>query len=673
MNTGSDAEEQSGRNMRLLWLGHLFDEATALSCPAISLAANRWQSGLISGLRDAGCELRMLGHMPEQLWPRGKNWYVCGQKGEAPVPGAGGPILRELVPYLNLPGLRSHVLARQYARALARSLREGPHPDAVLTYNVLPHSLAVARIARRFAIPWIPVIADAPGDPAAYRRLEQQFMQAAGCVFLSWDSFERWNGTPKLHLDGGVIAAPERELDVPLHDGPRIIFFSGNLGPYAGVNLLLDAFAQMHDPDLRLWICGKGSNAKLAQALRKDMRITFFGGVSEQKLTELSRQAWVMVNPRPGHVPGNEHNFPSKVLEYLAYGKPVVSTMTLGLAPCYRDIIVPVDTDTPQALARKIQKVLDLLPDERAVLSRRICQFLIMNKTWQMQGSRLTKWLRTEVVGLHETGASRSAANHPAIPCSGDWLRRTIRRLLPTSGYNRLAQHMQVLSVVRREGFGSLRILGKLDKAEIEVRFRNLEHPFRFQRTEGHVGTIIQNVLREEYGRFSPSPPPRVIIDAGAFIGDVSCWFGSRYPHATIVGLEPNGENFRFASMNAAAYGRIQMIQKGLWNRTTRLIVSGSGTGSQVTETDCGETGTVDAIDVPSLMAWAGISEIDIMKMDIEGAEAVVFSSPGDWINHVGMFIIEPHSPAIEQLLQTCLGRYGFQGRRYRSLLYFRR
>ena len=383
--------------MHLLWIGSIFDENTVSNAPAVSPAANRWQSGLIRGLVESGCQVQLLGHRPEPVWPRGA-FHVPGFVGHKPIHEAGPGIHQHLISYLNVYRLRDIILSLRQITVFRRMIKNAQAPRCVLSYNLYPHSYAVGREAMRQGIPWIPIVADAPGDPAAYQKLSHQIRSAAGCAFLSWHSFTNWPDEPKIHLDGGVSALPDPAMALPDSNAPKIVFYAGVLNQFGGVDLLLDAFAEIRNSDVRLWICGKGDNPKLRDALQNDHRITFYGCVDEKTLQQISRQAWVMVNPRPNHVIDSLHNFPSKILEYLSYGKPVVSIWTPGIAPEYRSVLIVPDAETPAGLAHAIDRVLEWSETQCREHSLTIRRFLETEKTWRIQVERLKVWICQHVM-----------------------------------------------------------------------------------------------------------------------------------------------------------------------------------------------------------------------------------------------------------------------------------
>ncbi len=143
----------------------------------------------------------------------------------------------------------------------------------------------------------------------------------------------------------------------------------------------------------------------------------------------------------------------------------------------------------------------------------------------------------------------------------------------------------------------------------------------------------------------------RFIVDAGANIGDETTRFRFFHPDATIVALEPEPENFRLLQRNTQGHPKTIALEKGLWSRECRLLVH-PGTSnesfrvSEVFEADAAFD--VVATSIGDLMRQFEVAEIDILKLDIEGAERQIFTAKdADWIPKVKVFIFEcPDSDA---------------------------
>jgi FkbM family methyltransferase len=143
----------------------------------------------------------------------------------------------------------------------------------------------------------------------------------------------------------------------------------------------------------------------------------------------------------------------------------------------------------------------------------------------------------------------------------------------------------------------------------------------------------------------TPEHPVRCIIDAGANIGDETLRFRHFHKHARIIALEPETQNFTYLSLNVSSDRQIIPLQKGLWSHECRLrIKPGSGNEAfRVEETDGAPSeDDVQAVSIPSLMRDYQLAEIDILKLDIEGAEYDVFDERShEWVDKVKVLIFE--------------------------------
>jgi glycosyltransferase involved in cell wall biosynthesis len=305
-----------------------------------------------------------------------------------------------VVEYTNFLPWREASLRRTYAAGFQSLLAQHGTPAAVISYNAPAFKAELGLSAQAMGIPWICAIADVPEGGSTRALHDSLIRQAAGRLYLSWGSFSSCQFLPKLHMDGGVTNVQPEAVGFERAGSKRVVLYAGSFNEYTGVGLLLQAFRRVRSKFAELWICGRGDTRHIRKAAAADGRIKFLGFVPETTLAELFEQASLFVNPRPPSVPGNAHNFPSKILEYLSYCRPVVSTWTEGLSPEYRDLLVVAGDASPGALAEAIDEVLNWPEDRRRSLALRIQDWLAAGKTWSKQATRFLGWLETEVPGF---------------------------------------------------------------------------------------------------------------------------------------------------------------------------------------------------------------------------------------------------------------------------------
>lgn len=257
-----------------------------------------------------------------------------------------------------------------------------------------------------------------------------------------------------------------------------------------------------------------------------------------------------------------------------------------------------------------------------------------------------------------------------------DSLRRVIRSRIGYRSplYRWLSSACNFLAISVQEGlamaFRLSRFANEAPGRKVELRFRGLAHPIAIRPGTPDVQAVINNVVREEYGAILPREAPAFIIDAGGYIGDSAAYFASKYPQAQIVTLEPHPDNYALAKANVAAYGdRVQLLNAALASAPGMVSISGEYDGAVV-----GEAGaTVEAINIPQLMQMAGRDWIDLLKMDIEGAEIDALGPTADaWLCKVGLVVIELHGPDATAVVLETMRRNDFSATPYRSLWYCR-
>ena len=219
--------------------------------------------------------------------------------------------------------------------------------------------------------------------------------------------------------------------------------------------------------------------------------------------------------------------------------------------------------------------------------------------------------------------------------------------------------------------FGLRRLLlGSLSKkhwpTEFEVAVRDVAHPFLMRPMTSDVMTFQQIFELREYD-VELNREPDTIIDAGANIGLSAIYFANRFPKAKIIAIEPEASNFAVLKRNTQAYKNVTAIQAALWDANGEIEVVDVGIGhwgfqaraAEQSETICHR---VPAFTVKAIMSRFGMTHVDVLKIDIEGAEKEVMDASADWIDNVSMLAIELHDRlkpgCTESLQRATTGRF---------------
>ena len=178
------------------------------------------------------------------------------------------------------------------------------------------------------------------------------------------------------------------------------------------------------------------------------------------------------------------------------------------------------------------------------------------------------------------------------------------------------------------------------------IRLKGLKHPFKLRKASSDIAIFYQVFMDKEY-KFDAGFNPGFIIDGGGNVGLGALYFANVYPDAKIVSVEPESDNYNMLIDNTRAYDNIHPIQSGLWNKSTYLKVKNIGLGDWgfvVEECDKEGAETFRALSIADIMTQYQADEIDILKLDIEGAEKEVFTSNYDrWLPKTKILIVELH------------------------------
>jgi len=158
------------------------------------------------------------------------------------------------------------------------------------------------------------------------------------------------NKKPCLVVEGVIDEAESFEIhnvEKLREQGCRYVVYTGKVNYKFGLKELVDSFVSIKDESLRLVLCGNGDAVDyIKNKAEGDSRILYQGQVSSSKAKAWIVNADILVNPRQNNEAFIKYSFPSKNLEYLSSGKPVIGYMLDGMKPEYKGFMyIPEDND----------------------------------------------------------------------------------------------------------------------------------------------------------------------------------------------------------------------------------------------------------------------------------------------------------------------------------------
>lgn len=370
--------------MKIFFCGSILNNEGLSHYKGETPAASQWIRGFVGGLTQNRCEVTNISAVWDSLFPKG---YL--------IPGKykylDNNTKQILVRYLNIPVFKVSLVANALYKAIKKEIAKGNKPDVIFNYNTYPHYVsALKRIKQEYTdIKWINVVLDLD-DPEADNW--QQFIKDSdgsdGAIFLSWWGYMNVPIKNKFHLDCGWSD------QLPSYNEPseNIFIYAGKYAKFGGIDELIEVIKAYKNPEVKFYFFGKDKYSPLDQLEKEDSRVKQFGFVSDKLLDEYCKQATGFLSPREIDFQGTKMIFPSKILFYLKYRKPVISAMLPGLSPMYDEVLICPQTNDTEGWIESINKIVTMTSDDINKI-RLKSEMLLNSKSWVWQSLQLIDFI----------------------------------------------------------------------------------------------------------------------------------------------------------------------------------------------------------------------------------------------------------------------------------------
>lgn len=186
--------------------------------------------------------------------------------------------------------------------------------------------------------------------------------------------------------ESAILNNPEEEK----YQDKKIILYAGGLYKNYGLDLLLESFKEIPCENICLKVFGKGDfESHVIKAAEKDKRIIFGGFCSNSEVLTHMKSADILINTRPSDQEFVKYSFPSKIIEYMSTGTPVLTTNLPGIPDEYKKHLYIIKDETKEGISRSISTLLQLSKEDLQIMGKSAKGFIESSKNEREQGRKI--------------------------------------------------------------------------------------------------------------------------------------------------------------------------------------------------------------------------------------------------------------------------------------------
>lgn len=351
------------------------------------------------------CSIETLSVIPVNLVSHKKKvWNLSSEKVDN--------ILFNYIPTINLPILKNVIVFIYSFFKILRWSFMKKRRNKVVICDALKFSISSAAIlaCKLSGISVVGIITDLPelmvGKENKYDLKYKLYKRLSNFVILNFDKYiiltDQMNEVVNPHhkpfivMEGLVdIKMEKKDNSLIIKDSNRVILYTGGIFEKYGIKNLIKAFMKIEDESLRLHIFGQGEMEKeMPGYMKEDERVVYKGIAPNETVVECQLRAILLINPRPTNEEFTKYSFPSKNMEYMVSGTPMVSTKLPGMPPEYYDYVYFFEDESVEGMTDTLQWLLRKSDHELKSFGSLAKQFVLNNKSNLIQAKRILDFLK---------------------------------------------------------------------------------------------------------------------------------------------------------------------------------------------------------------------------------------------------------------------------------------
>ncbi|MBO5232139.1 MAG: glycosyltransferase family 4 protein [Clostridia bacterium] len=353
-----------------------------------SYASQRFNHLLTKGLLECGCNISALTYeiAPKDFFDENK---VYNETEDG--------IDYEYIPY----GSRNSII-RYATKRIIKWQKE--HKDGFIVCDIILGELSIAvNLASMFhKINSVAIVTDVPLARAMDRRkgikkipviLKQKMIyNFKNYIFLTEQMNAMLNRKNRPYVVVEGVADGIAENLIYKKSEKKICMMAGLLEDEFGVGFLIDSFKKADVENAELIFYGKGTSVEyIEEENKKDERIKYAGQLTNAEIIEKEKTATLLINPRPPVGQWTAYSFPSKNIEYISSGTPLVAFKLAGIPDEYDEYFYKIPSNESDEFAKTLKELLNKPDKELIEFGARAQKWVLENKNPKIQAEKILK------------------------------------------------------------------------------------------------------------------------------------------------------------------------------------------------------------------------------------------------------------------------------------------
>ena len=348
--------------------------------------AQKFNRLLIKGLKLNGTDVIGLSTPPVTTSNLNKKFIVLGKKIE-------DEILFSYVPAINIPILKNIL---NIAGSFFKTLKYQKKNKTIIVCDVLNVSVSLGAVFAGILVgcPIVGIVTDIPelmvtGYLSRQVKLIYKILdKCSHYVFLTEPMNARLNPTGKPYVIIEGICNENTENEKLDHNNHSI--YAGYLDEKYGIKALIEAFILANVDGQELHIYGAGPYAEEAKRIANESdSIVYHGSVLNEIVVAEEKKARLLINPRPSNEEFTKYSFPSKNMEYMASGTPVLTTKLLGMTKDYYEYVYCFEDETVEGMSETLKTILEKDDEQLLEKGKEAQHFVMMQKNNLIQARKI--------------------------------------------------------------------------------------------------------------------------------------------------------------------------------------------------------------------------------------------------------------------------------------------